>query len=153
MSRTRLLCAVVGAAGLAATCNTDALTDDFQTFVFEGGVSFTVEYPANWRATRSADVVRFTAEEDERRAIELVVYDPNVTPPLAVNVTYDTLRVVDTPQGPIPVMARDPSAVTERYVAFVRLDSHVAEFRSYSEREHDAVFDHMLVTTSPIKSP
>jgi hypothetical protein len=152
MLRARLIGLVFGIAGLAATCETVAPQNDFQTYVFEGDVSFSVEYPADWTVSRSRNVVHFIEQENEPRVMELVVYDPSVTPPLAVYITYDTLRVVESPHGPIPVMARDPSAVTERYVAFIRFDSHVAEFRSYSEREYDAVFDHMLVTTNRINS-
>jgi hypothetical protein len=153
MARPGMLLVIFGIAGLGVLCNSDDRINDFRTFVFEGDVSFSIEYPADWSVTRSADVVHFMAEPDQPPTLELVVYDPALAPPLAVHVTYDTLRVVESPHGSIPVMARDPSAVTERYVAFIRFDSHVAEFRLYAEREYDAVFDHMLVTANRINSP
>jgi hypothetical protein len=132
-----------------SACGRTAGRTEWKTYRYEGEVSFTVAYPASWSAARLGNVVRFTSPGAGSGHIELVVYNPDVTPPLAVNVTYDTLRVVQGRSGPVPVMQRAPAAVTERSVALVSIERHVVEVRLMAEREYDAVFDHMLVTLTP----
>lgn len=125
-------------------CTIFPKSQDWETFQYDGEIIFTLEYPATWTAIRDRNTVTFTPRDAERVRIEIVIYDPTETPPLAVHVTYDTLRVVETPHGLVPVMNRDPAAATERYIAMIRLNSHVAEFRLHAEYDYDAVFDHML---------
>jgi hypothetical protein len=139
---------IISALAVFSTCAVPGNSQEWATYRYDGEVTFMLEYPATWTTLRERGTVRFMPPEDDVARIEIVVYDPEATPPLAVHVTYDTLRVVDSIRGPIPVMKRDPAAVTEQYVAMVRINSHVAEFRLHAEHEYDVVFDHMLITTT-----
>lgn len=132
------------------SCKGILQNDDWTTFVFDEQVTFSFEYPSSWTTTTPAPTtVRLTPPDNDDMRIELVVYDPEETPPLAVDVTYDTLRVVDAHPEPIPVLRRDPSAATERYFARVGINSHVVEFRLFAEENYNEVFDQMLITTKP----
>lgn len=144
---------IVFSLTLLLSCTVFSDSQEWKTYHYNGEIVFTLEYPAEWTTTNQEHhIVLFTPPDDDDVRIEIVVYDPVETPPLPVHITYDTLRVVDSQLGPIPVLKRDPAAVTERYVAFVNISSHVAEFQLHATRDYDKIFDHMLVTTRPITS-
>lgn len=125
---------------------------EWTSYLYVGDVSFTLDYPATWYAEQERRTVRFRPPGNDDARIDLVIIDPEVSPPLPVHVTYDTLRVVEHPDGPIPVLKRDPAAVTERYFAFLGMNNHIVEMRLLSRSNYDLVFDHMLATMIPVKS-
>lgn len=133
-------------------CTVFSGSQKWKTYYYDGYVAFSLEYPAKWTtAQKERHVVLFSSPDDDVR-IEIVVYDLAETPPLPVDITYDTLRVVNSRPGPVPVLKRDPAAVTERYVAFLNTKSHIAEFQLHAISDYDEIFDHMLATTRPITS-
>lgn len=138
---------------ILSSCTVFSDSQQWTTYHYENEIVFTLEYPTNWTTTNQEHhIVLFTPPDDDVR-IEIVVYDPAETPPLPVHITYDTLRVVDSQLGPIPVLKRDPAAVTERYVAFVNINNHIAEFQLHASSDYDVIFDHMLATIRPTTSP
>ncbi|WP_340102450.1 hypothetical protein [Rhodohalobacter sp. 8-1] len=144
---------IVFSLTLLSSCTVSSDSQEWNTYRYDGEIVFTLEYPAQWTTTQKEQhVVLFTPPDNGDVIIEIVVYDPVETPPLPVHITYDTLRVVDSRLGPISVLKRDPAAVTERYVAFIDINSHIAEFRLYAKSDYDEIFDHMLATTRPITS-
>jgi hypothetical protein len=143
------LCSLLLFPAALSTCARMQDSSNLDTFRFDGEIAFSLEYPASWTAVQRGNTARFSPPEPYSGYIDLVVYNPDVTPPLAVHVTFDTLRVVHGRIGPVPVMQRDPAAVIERSVAFIAIERHVVEVRLMAEREYDAVFDHMLVTLTP----
>lgn len=138
---------------ILATCTVFSDKQEWTTYQYDGEIVFTLEYPATWTTTNQEHhIVLFTPPDDGDARIENIVYDPVETPPLPVHITYDTLRVFDSHFGPIPIMKRDPAAVTEQYAAMARINSHIAEFRLHAKGDYDEIFDHMLVTARPITS-
>lgn len=125
---------------------------EWASYLYVGDVSFTLDYPATWNVEKERGTVRFQPPGNDDVRIDLVIIDPEVSPPLPVHITYDTLRVVEHPDGPIPVLKRDPAAVTERYFALLGMNNHIVEMRLHSRSNYDLVFDHMLVTMIPVKS-
>ena len=73
-----------------------------------------------------------------------MLVNPTETPPLGVDVTYTTLRLVTTGGREIPVQKRDPAPVTERFIAVVSEGDWQAEFRCHLNATYDATFDHMV---------
>lgn len=135
---------------ILSSCTVFKDSQNWTTHHYDGEIAFTLEYPAKWTATnKEPHIVLFTPPDDDVVRIEIVVYDLAETPPLPVNITYDTLRVVDSQLGPIPVLKRDPAAITERYVAFININNHIAEFQLHAKRDYNEIFDHMLATTRP----
>lgn len=138
---------------ILSSCTFFSDSQEWTTYRYDNDIVFTFEYPAQWTTTnQDHHIVLLTPPDNGDVRIEIVVYDPVETPPLPVYITYDTLRVVDSQLGPIPVLKRDPAAVTERYVAFVDINSHIAEFRLHAKNDYNEIFDHTLATTRPITS-
>jgi hypothetical protein len=135
---------------LATACASLQKESPFNVYTFSGPVSFTVEIPPDWEVTDDERSALFFPPVRGEGYIGMVVYNPLETPPLAVHVTYDTLRVLEAPIGRIAIMARDPASATERFMARVIMDNHVVEFQSHAEPVHDAVFDHMLASLQRI---
>ncbi|MCA1802088.1 MAG: hypothetical protein LC662_06480 [Rhodothermaceae bacterium] len=125
---------------------------EWTSYLYAGDVSFTLDYPATWNVEQERETVRFQPPGNDDVRIDLVIIDPELSPPLPVHITYDTLRVVEHPDGPIPVLKRDSAAITERYFALMGINNHIVEMRLYSWSNYDLVFDHMLVTMIPVNS-
>lgn len=139
---------------ILSSCRDFSDSHEWTTYHYNGEIVFTLEYPEKWTTTyQEHHVVLFTPPDNDDVGIEIVVYNLDETPPLPVHTTYDTLRVVDSQLGPIPVLKRDPAATTERYVAFVNINSYVAEFQLHANSDYDEIFDHMLATIRSKTSP
>ena len=108
--------------------------------------AFTLKHPGSWsvEGDRNTTVFRPPGTEIGDGKIELVVFNPSKTPPLGVDVTYTTIRVVSAADREVLVQKRDPAPVTERYVAIVREGDWVVEFRCFLDAAADTTFDRMV---------
>jgi hypothetical protein len=107
-----------------------------------------VEYPSDWSVEENENVSLFKPPHarSKTESIAIVVINYKKTPPLPIQLTYTTVRTVAVDDEEIAVRKRQPSAVTEKYFAEHKKGDYVAEFRFSLDRQHDAVFDHMLST-------
>jgi len=108
--------------------------------------AYTLQHPESWSIEEDHDTAVFRPPGSEigDGNITLVVYNPTETPPLPVEITYTTIRIIRVGDREIRVQKRDPASVTERYVAIVSEGDWVAEFRCFLTPDADATFDHMV---------
>ena len=115
--------------------------------------SYSVEYPSTWLVEESGTSSFFLppAAKSARGSISAVIINYKETPPLPVQYAYKTLRKIQLDGEEIIVRKREPSAITELYMAEVRRGDYTIEFKSFLNGNHDEIFDHMISSFKFIK--
>lgn len=156
-----VLSLVIGGVGCVHTepGGTDGEAEEWEVHTAQRpGFTYRIEYPAAWEVEEGA-ATHFRAPTPLRGAVSVVVINEAETPPLPVDVTYSTVRLIELADRVIPVERRTPAAATERYVVRFRFPPYTVELRAVldptepPDRAYEAVFDRMATTLSFSPNP